>query len=230
MCLTDVIHDTGGEVREARIISESYFKLKKAARKLFVERGYHATRPQDIAREAGLGNGTFYLYFPDKRACFQSFVEEARAELDAHLRSRAEPNASLKHFLATTLNASYEYSECHPGVLTAAMTGDAVIGPEGAQTVPLLQLWGREWAEIVRDGMRTGTAFPNYDPDIIGQAIVGALHQSASEGAASRRSRQKVVESLTHFLVRALGPPRKTARSFRTGKPSQKRKDVTYPI
>ena len=37
---------------------ESLAKLKQAARKLFVERGYDATRPQDIARQAGLGHGT----------------------------------------------------------------------------------------------------------------------------------------------------------------------------
>src|SRR5256885_16281834 len=67
---------------------ESLAKLKKAARKLFVERGYHATRPQDIAREAGLGHGTFYLHYPDKRACFLAFVEDARGELDEYLRER----------------------------------------------------------------------------------------------------------------------------------------------
>ncbi len=66
-------------MRPARRKPESLAKLKRAARKLFVERGYHATRPQDIAREAGLGHGTFYLHFPDKRACFLAFVEEARA-------------------------------------------------------------------------------------------------------------------------------------------------------
>ena len=72
---------------------ESLARLKQAARKLFVERGYDATRPQDIAREAGLGHGTFYLHYPDKRACFLSFVEDARQELDAHLRARRLPAA-----------------------------------------------------------------------------------------------------------------------------------------
>ena len=64
--------------RRARRKPESLSKIKSAARKLFVERGYDATRPQDIAREAGLGHGTFYLHYPDKRACFLAFVEEAR--------------------------------------------------------------------------------------------------------------------------------------------------------
>src|SRR3977135_4130861 len=73
--------------RNGRRKPESLARLKQAARKLFVERGYDATRPQDIAREAGLGHGTFYLHYPDKRACFLSFVEDARLELDDHVRA-----------------------------------------------------------------------------------------------------------------------------------------------
>src|SRR6478736_4535651 len=72
--------------RNGRRKPESFVRLKQAARKLFVERGYDATRPQDIAREAGLGHGTFYLHYADKRACFLSFVEDARRELDGHLQ------------------------------------------------------------------------------------------------------------------------------------------------
>jgi AcrR family transcriptional regulator len=206
MSTSDATAIADSEPRAARRKPESFSKLKKAARKLFVERGYHATRPQDIAREAGLGHGTFYLHFPDKRACFLAFVEDARTELDAYLRSRVTPDSSLEKFLATMLHAIYEYSEIHPGVLNAAMTDEAVIDAEGAQAVPLLQRWGHDWAVILRTAVDAGLASNAYDCDIIGQAIVGALHQTASEGAASRRSREQVVDNLTRFLVRALKP------------------------
>src|SRR6478735_2778613 len=79
---------------------ESLAKIKRAARKLFVERGYHATRPQDIAREAGLGHGTFYLHYPDKKACFLAFVEDARTELDEYLRERVRPGQSIEQTIA----------------------------------------------------------------------------------------------------------------------------------
>src|ERR1700759_4771953 len=111
--------------------SDSLARLKLAARKLFVERGYHATRPQDIAREAGLGHGTFYLHYPDKRACFLAFVEEAREEMDGHIRGGRQPGPSLEQAIAATLDAIYEYSDSHPGVLRAAMTDAAVIDAEG---------------------------------------------------------------------------------------------------
>src|ERR1700733_6288495 len=113
--------------RRTRRKPESLSKIKSAARRLFVERGYDATRPQDIAREAGLGHGTFYLHYPDKRACFLGFVEEARLELDEHVRTRRVPGASLEQSISTTLTAIYEYCDSHPGVMRAAMADERII-------------------------------------------------------------------------------------------------------
>ena len=56
-------------------------RLRLAARGLFFELGYHKTRPQDIARRAGVANGIFYLYFADKQLAFLDFAEQAQNEL-----------------------------------------------------------------------------------------------------------------------------------------------------
>ena len=184
---------------------ESLVRLKQAARKLFVERGYDATRPQDIAREAGLGHGTFYLHYPDKRACFLAFVEEARLELDDHVRARAA-GRGLEQRIAATLTAIYEYSDLNPGVMRAAMTDGRVIDAEGVEAIPLLMQWGAEWAQMVRDAADGGRACVDCDAEIIGQAIAGALHQAGRESHRSGRSREELVKSLTVFLARALRP------------------------
>jgi AcrR family transcriptional regulator len=193
-----------GEGRTPRRKPESLAKIKKAARKLFVERGYHATRPQDIAREAGLGHGTFYLHFPDKRACFLAFVEDARQELDAHVRDRVGDRQSLEELIANTLHAIFEYSHSHPGVLSAALSDEAIIDAEGAQAVPILQRWGYDWGATLLKAASAGHIAPLYDADIIGQAVVGAIHQTSSEAARTNRSHADVVRNLTQFLVRAL--------------------------
>ena len=185
---------------------ESLARLKQAARKLFVERGYDATRPQDIAREAGLGHGTFYLHYPDKRACFLSFVEDARQELDAHLRARRQPGATLEQRIATLLTGMYDYSDRHPGLLRAALTDECMIDAEGAQARPLVMQWGDEWAEMIREAVREGKASPSYNVEIIGQAIVGALHQTGREAQRSGRCREELVKNLTGFLTKALKP------------------------
>lgn len=196
--------DSADDVRPSRRKPESLAKLKRAARKLFVERGYHATRPQDIAREAGLGHGTFYLHFPDKRACFLAFVEEARQELDDYVRARVQDDSPLESLIATTLNAIYDYAQSHPGVLNAAMTDEAIIDAEGVQAIPLLQRWGSDWGETVRKMAKRRRASQDYDADVVGQAIVGAIHQAASAGFRNGVDRDRIVRNLTRFLVRAL--------------------------
>ena len=192
--------------RPPRRKPESLGKIKRAARKLFVERGYRATRPQDIAREAGLGHGTFYLHYPDKRACFLAFVDDAREELDEYLRERRQPGQTLEEMIAGALHAIFEYSETHPGVLNAAMTDEAIIDAEGVAAKPLLDRWGQDWGIILSELARDGRAAEGYDTEIAGQAILGAIHQTASEGGRSGRDREDVVKNLTRFLVRALAP------------------------
>ena len=83
-----------GAVIQIKKRPDSLTRLKVSARKLFVERGYHATRPQDIARDAGLGHGTFDLHYTDKRACFLAFVEDARQQnITAQPHARAARRA-----------------------------------------------------------------------------------------------------------------------------------------
>jgi len=42
-------------------------QLLKAARKVFRAKGYAGATVSEIVREAGVAQGTFYLYFPSKR-------------------------------------------------------------------------------------------------------------------------------------------------------------------
>lgn len=51
-------------------------ELLAAALELFVERGYAATRLDDIASRAGVSKGTLYLYFANKEELFKALVRE----------------------------------------------------------------------------------------------------------------------------------------------------------
>ncbi len=197
---------TGQSARISRRRPESLEKIKKSARRLFVERGYHATRPQDIAREAGLGHGTFYLHYPDKRACFLAFIEDARAEFYDFMRTRVGCRETVEDTIASTLTAIYEYSDANPGVLAAAMAVEAVIDAEDPQCGSLIERWGRDWAQTIRDGVRENKVADVYDPDILGQAIVGAIHQCGLAGDRASYPRDRVISNLARFLARGLKP------------------------
>jgi len=74
-------------------------ELLAAALELFVERGFAATRLEDVARRAGVSKGTLYLYFANKEELFKAMVREtvipAIGEAEANLASSAASSAVL---------------------------------------------------------------------------------------------------------------------------------------
>ena len=179
-------------------------RLLKAARELFVARGYHATRPQDIAKLAGLGQGTFYLYFADKKACFIAFVLQARLELQQYVQARAFGVVGLDAFFTAQIGASLDFSAEHPGLLRAAMVDVSTI----ATDVPdLTQTWASEWARMVSNTIQRGVVDACYDPEIVGALLLGTI--GGAVAAANRGApRDKVIANTVRFLIRALQPQR----------------------
>ncbi|RJG05135.1 TetR/AcrR family transcriptional regulator [Noviherbaspirillum cavernae] len=73
-------------------------ELLAAALDLFVERGFAATRLDDVAARAGVSKGTLYLYFTNKEELFKAVIRdnvipilgEAEEIIDAYEGSSAE--------------------------------------------------------------------------------------------------------------------------------------------
>jgi len=56
-------------------------KIFDAAEVLFYESGYAETSITNITERAGIANGTFYIYFKDKRSLFRCMMERYSQEL-----------------------------------------------------------------------------------------------------------------------------------------------------
>ncbi len=182
-------------------------RLLTAARSLFVSDGYHLTRPQDIARLAGLGHGTFYLYFADKQACFLAFADTARQELARFLQPRLSGTVGLETYLSALIDGLLDYEAENPGVLRTAVGEMSAIAPEKAVDLP--RHWAEGWAGGLRDAALRGAIAGDYDPDIIGAIMVGAI--GGAVAAASRGAdRKAVIANARRFLVRALQPAEET--------------------
>lgn len=68
-------------VRRARRKDARPGELLQAALDLFVEKGFSATRVEEVAHRAGVSKGTLFLYFPSKEDLFKAVV---RAHLSGH--------------------------------------------------------------------------------------------------------------------------------------------------
>jgi AcrR family transcriptional regulator len=58
-------------------------ELLSAALELFVQKGYSATRSEEVAARAGVSKGTLYLYFPSKEELFKAVVRSNLSALIA---------------------------------------------------------------------------------------------------------------------------------------------------
>ena len=81
-------------------------ELLAAAVDLFVEKGYAATRLDDVAARAGVSKGTLYLYFDSKAALLRAVVEDGMVPVldqgeDIISKFTGSSTELLRHLLMT---------------------------------------------------------------------------------------------------------------------------------
>lgn len=77
-------------------------ELLAAALELFVEKGFAATRSEEVAARAGVSKGTMYLYYPSKEELFKAVVRE---NLAAHIAEGAQAAAQHQGSMRELLQA-----------------------------------------------------------------------------------------------------------------------------
>ena len=82
-------------------------EILAAALESFAERGFAATRIEDVAARAGISKGTLYLYFDGKEELFKAVVRQALlpnlARIEALAASFEGPSAALLERLLLTV-------------------------------------------------------------------------------------------------------------------------------
>ena len=103
--------------RKAAQVENTRRALLDAARELFTEHGYGATRTEEIVQRAGVTRGALYHHFRDKEDLFRAVLEDLDNEVDASLLRRTgarnesswdlfRANSEI-HLSAATKNQAY---------------------------------------------------------------------------------------------------------------------------
>jgi AcrR family transcriptional regulator len=81
-------------------------ELAAAALDLFIEKGFSATRLDDVAKRAGVSKGTLYLYFDSKEELFKTVIQEGIlsriAEYEVFMRAYEGSSPDLLRDLVNT--------------------------------------------------------------------------------------------------------------------------------
>lgn len=159
-------------------------RLLDAGLRVFAERGYHASRVDDVVRAAKASHGTFYLYFTNKEDLLRALAVDCAQELTslAQTIGPVTPDdtgrAELRAFLGRFLDTYRRY-----GPVIRAWMEDQV----GDREVDRL---GVKAFTAIGDNLGRRMREAGVDGDVSDEAAVGALMamlERFSYGLASRR-------------------------------------------
>lgn len=170
-------------------------RILRAAVRIFSQRGFFNSKISDIARSAGVADGTIYLYFKNKDDLLISLFEEKMAEVvaDARRRVAAEEGA---------LSRLRIFVENHMNLLVREAGLIEVLQVELRQSnkfmkdyVPVKFLEYLDViGEILEQGKREGTFRKDLNVALSRRAVFGALDEMALAYVLSRKRKYDPVE------------------------------------
>ncbi len=153
-------------------------EILDAALLLFAEKGYAATRLDDVARRAGVSKGTVYLYFDSKADLFKSLVKAVVIPEVERAESFVENHAGPARDLLVQLVRQWweTVGETHLCGVPKLVLSEACNFPELARfyTEHVINRATRLMASIIERGMQTGE-FRHCDPQLTGRLLIAPL-------------------------------------------------------
>lgn len=161
-------------------------RILDAAVTVFARNGFYSSKVAHIAREAGVADGTIYLYFKNKEdLLIQVFLDSMELALDRQskaLVSVEDPAEKLEIFIRTHFDVVSQ-SPAFAEVLTVELRQSGRFMHSTDMT-----LFGRYLgviARLVAQGQEKGAFNRTLDPRRVARALFGALDELALEWATS---------------------------------------------
>ncbi len=171
------------------VITDKREAILRAAVKVFAGKGYFNSKVADIAGEAGIADGTVYLYFKSKDEILYSIFDRAMTEfIDEGRRELAEiskPEAKLRRI-----------AELHLEKLGADLDLAIVFQVELRGSIKFMQEFSAagfaEYLDIIcktfAEGQETGAFRTDLKPVVCAKILYGALDEMVTNWILSKKS------------------------------------------
>ncbi|WP_435826307.1 TetR/AcrR family transcriptional regulator [Nocardia asteroides] len=168
---------TRGEQRKAELRRE----IIDTAFDCFAEKGYHATGIADIAVRLGIGHGTFYRYFANKRDIIDHVLDDVTGRIFAALANELSPETAntldeytdLLDRIGDALNRVLLDDPRVPQLLLFHATG--IDDELTARVFGLVDTTEVVVAGYLDHGVRSGYLRPDLDTPTTAKAVMGML-------------------------------------------------------
>ena len=189
--------------------SEKRRRILEGALRAFAKKGFYNTKVSEIASEAGVADGTIYLYFKNKDDLLISLfedrmewiIERLRGELE---RTEGDAAARLRAFVRLHFMLVVENRDLAEFV-TVELRQSAKFVKEYDN--PKFSDYLRILHQLIKDGQREGLLRPELDSRLAARAIFGALDEVLLQLTLSGAGAEEVEEKaalVSDMLLRGL--------------------------
>ncbi len=171
------VHSTAGKRKAGA--ADKRDRILRAAIKVFAKNGFYATRVSEIAKAAGVADGTIYLYFKNKDDVLITIFEEGIDRLLDILREVAESDASFEDRITRIIELQLGLLEDQrelAEVITVNLRQSSRLLKQYA--TPLFMQYIDVIAGVVRDGQSEGAFRRDLNPRVVARSLFGALDAS----------------------------------------------------
>ncbi|WP_349428951.1 TetR/AcrR family transcriptional regulator [Microbacterium sp. LWS13-1.2] len=187
-------------------------RLLEAAELVFAEQGYHEASIVKITERAGIGLGTFYLYFDSKQAIFEALVLDLNRRV-RHSMSEAMAGASSRLEAERAGFAGFfRFTAEHPALYRVVREAEFV-SPEVLRTHYTRIVEGYEAG--LRAAQAAGDVDRGLDPETTAWALMGMgeligmrflLWERDADGKPPAQLDPVVFAGMTRIIDNALAP------------------------
>ena len=185
-------------------------QLLKAARKVFRAKGYDGATISEIVREAGVAQGTFYIYFPSKKDVAVSPRDGLMETMAQAVVTAVESRTSFEDRLESLIAASFKVARKNADLFRLAFIGADETHSELHSESPEHASVLRAITDLFRDAVDAGE-MEGMDTEIAARLALGLLQHAMieafvfGEGEESNRLEQGVTAMLLNALRRRNG-------------------------
>jgi AcrR family transcriptional regulator len=150
--------------------------LVAAAQRVLAAKGYHGAKIADIAREAGVGVGTFYLYYPTKEAVFLELVEAAASQLRNQMVESTAQSHDPARVSRRRIEVFFHFAAQHRDLFRIVFGHDASFHDVVRRAQ---DMFVADIVHNIRGGMDAGVFRPG-NAEVWAQALVGMCIQAVT--------------------------------------------------
>ena len=182
-------------------------KILQAARMVFAERGFAKTTAEEISTKAGVGYGTFYLYFTDKRQALHTILAEVDDKLYQVSQNESSKQTGLGALspIKATISGFFDRFKEYADILKICHELSAT-DPDfkSRHDKVRARLVDRIKGHIIK-GLGFGNT-RNVDPEIASIAIAGLIETIAIDWFFNNKSwdREKVIDTVAKLYYSAV--------------------------